>query len=136
MTKQKIFITLLDKIQSRGLLTVFIKDLFDYEELNDYNYIYRLTKDTDSVIMDIYDNISANRFNRYIFSFEEGDYDIKTMEDKNVFVTKIHVLNVTKPDTKLLKLVYMLNLDNAEMVKYADSFLDKEIVKILSEIIK
>ena len=135
MTKKELFLKLLDKVQSRGLLTTFIKELFDYEDLNDFNYIYRLTKEDNLVIMDIYDNVSINRFNRYIFSFDSGDYDIKVVEEDNVYVTRIYVANITKPSTKLLKLAYMLNLDKEAMISYAENFLNNDIVKILREII-
>ena len=125
----------INNIQNNGLLTGFIADLFDYDSFYDYNYIFRLTSENENVIMDIYDNISSNRFNRYIFSFTKGDYAYKTKEEKNVFVTRIYIDNITSNDIKLHKLAYLFKLDDDGMLTYAKTFLDLKYVKILSEII-
>ena len=79
------------EIENSKLVTLFIKNLFGYEELNDYNYLFRMNEEYNKIIIDIYDNISDNRFNRYIFSFDDGEYDIKVIEDNNVFVTYIFI---------------------------------------------
>ena len=59
----------LSNIQKSNLLTDFIKNIFNYNELHDYNYIFRMSNADNKIIIDIYDNISDHRFNRYIFWF-------------------------------------------------------------------
>lgn len=128
----KDFITL---IENKNLMTLFISNMFDYQNLQSYNYLFRMKEERDSLILDIYDNISSNRFNRYIFSWQEGEYDIKVTEDNNVFVTYIHIKNVSNDsNNKLLKFAYLFNIEKDEMIKYASTFLDPDLVKILKQV--
>ena len=136
MSKKEILESLIKTIQAKELLTDFIKELFDYENFHDYNYLFRITSSNDEVIIDIYDNISNHRFNRYIFSYNKGKYHTKVIEENNVFVTYIDVLNLTDNDNKLYKLAYMTTLDSNKMIDYAKTFLDDRFVNILKEIIK
>lgn len=129
----KKFITI---IQNRNLLTKFIMNVFDYRDLHDYNYIFRMIMDDDSIILDIYDNISDNRFNRYIFDFKSELDDIDIIQEGNVFVTKLPIKNMLDDDNKLCKLAYLFKLDNSKMIEYGKTFLDNEFVLILEEIIK
>lgn len=122
-------------IKDRGLLTEFIAKLFDYREFYDYNYIFRLSNSDNEVIIDIYDNISKHRFNRYIFSFIKGEYEHKTKEENNVFITKIYIDKINDSEVKLYKLAYLFKLDTSKMEVYAKTFLDDKYVKILTEII-
>lgn len=123
-------------INDTGLMTKFIMNIFDYNNLNDYNYIFRFISHDKEIIIDIYDNISNNRFNRYIFSFLECNYDMKTVEENGIFVSYICVLNATDSNDKLLKLAYLFSLDKSRMIEYASSFLDNIFVEILIKIIK
>lgn len=129
----KKFITI---IQNRNLLTKFIMNVFDYSDLHDYNYIFRMIMDDDSIILDIYDNISDNRFNRYIFDFKSELDNIDIIQEGNVFVTKLPIKNMLDDDNKLCKLAYLFKLDNSKMIEYGKTFLDNEFVLILEEIIK
>lgn len=129
----KKFITI---IQNRNLLTKFIMNVFDYRDLHDYNYIFRMIMDDDSIILDIYDNISDNRFNRYIFDFKSELDNIDIIQEGNVFVTKLPIKNMLDDDNKLCKLAYLFKLDNSKMIEYGKTFLDNEFVLILEEIIK
>lgn len=135
MNKKAIMSRFIEKIEDRKLMTLFIKELFDYDNFNDYNYLFRMKDDNKRVIIDIYDNVSSNRFNRYIFSFTKGDYDFKVVEDKNVFVSYINVLNLADSDNKLLKLGYLFRIRKNKMIGYAKTFLTDEIVKCLEEVL-
>lgn len=135
MNKKVIMGRFIEKIEDRKLMTLFIKELFDYDNFNDYNYLFRMKDDNKRVIIDIYDNVSSNRFNRYIFSFTKGDYDFKLVEDKNVFVSYINVLNLADSDNKLLKLGYLFRIRKNKMIGYAKTFLTDEIVKCLEEVL-
>ena len=117
-------------------MTKFIINIFDYERLQDYNYIFRMIDGNNEVIIDIYDNVSDNRFNRYIFSFIDNVYVFKVLEEGNVFVNYISVLNMVDGNNKLEKLAYLFKLDEDEMLDYANTFLNKIFVDILEEIIK
>lgn len=128
----KDFITLIEK---SNLMTLFISNMFDYQNLQSYNYLFRMKEERNSLILDIYDNISNHRFNRYIFSWQAGEYDIKVTEDNNVFVTYIHIKNVTNDNNnKLLKFAHLFNIEEDEMIEYANTFLDPSLVKILKQI--
>ena len=135
MNKKEIMSCFIDKIYKNNLMTLFIKNVFDYEDFNDYNYLFRMKEDKDSIVIDIYDNISDNRFNRYIFYFYKGEYDIKVLEEGNVFVSYIYIYNVEDSDNKLLKLAYLFKLDKIEMIRYSKTFLSLEIVMILNEVL-
>ncbi len=136
MNKKNIMLLFLRKVKYRKLMTKFLINIFDYKELHDYNYIYRIGDNNLDIILDIYDNISTNRFNRYIFSFNELEKEYSVYENDGVFVTVINVFNVKNKDNKLMKLGYLFSLDNDEIIKYANTFLDIEFVKILESIIK
>lgn len=135
MNKKVIMGRFIEKIEDRKLTTLFIKELFDYDNFNDYNYLFRMKDDNKRVIIDIYDNVSSNRFNRYIFSFTKGDYDFKLVEDNNVFVSYINILNLYDSDNKLLKLGYLFRIRKNKMIDYAKTFLTDEIVKCLEEVL-
>lgn len=136
MERKKILYEFIEKIEKDKMLTQFIINIFDYEDFHDYNYIFRLINRDDSVIMDIYDNISKNRFNRYIFSFLKGDKGYIVNEEKNVFVNYINIPNLKDSDNKLLKFGYMFNLDDVKLIEYARTFLNNEFVEMLDNIIK
>lgn len=134
MNKLEAMYNFIKLIEDNKMLTIFIKNIFDYQEINDYNYLFRLTSSTDSVIIDIYDNISKNRFNRYIFNFNEKTIS-NNYNNNNVYITNINVLKAKDSDNKLLKLAYLFNLDNDKMIEYAKTFLDKDIINILNKVI-
>lgn len=136
MNKKEVFECFIKEIERNNLLTKFLNEVFGYECLLDYSYIYRMTSKDDRVIIDIYDNISNNRFNRYIFIFEKGKYIKKVEEVDNVYVTYINVLNIKDSNNKLDKLIYLFNLNKNKMIIFGSTFLDKEFIKILSKIIK
>ena len=136
MTKKNMFKLFINKINDSKLMTKFIINIFDYEGLQDYNYIFRMIDGNNEVIIDIYDNVSDNRFNRYIFSFIDNDYVFKVLEEGNVFVNYISIMNVVDGNNKLEKLAYLFKLDEDEMLDYANTFLNKIFVDILEEIIK
>ena len=56
MNKKDILYTFIKTIEKKQLLTKFIKNIFDYENFNDYNYLFRITENSNQVIIDIYDN--------------------------------------------------------------------------------
>ncbi len=136
MSKKEILELFIKTIEERKLLTEFIKYLFDYEKLYDYNYIFRIASDNQEVVIDIYDNVSDHRFNRYIFSYQKGKYQTRVIDENNVFATYIDVLNISKPNNKLYKLAYMTTMDKNRIIEYAQTFLTSEFIDILKEIIK
>ena len=132
MNKGDMFYHFIKRIEYNKLLTLLIKNLFDYNDITDYNYLFRITKDNQTVIIDIYDNISDNRFNRYIFNFGKKINKTKYHKD-NVFVTYINVLDIKKCHSKLDKLGYLFCLDRNMMIEYARTFLDEKIVLLLKK---
>ena len=129
MNKLDIMYTFMKKIERENKLTLLIINLFNYPDFHDYNYISRIIKTESEVILDIYDNISSKRFNRYIFNFSPSKYIIKKREENNVFITSIWIENVKDQNNKLLKFAYLFKMLDIE---YAKTFLDKEIVGILT----
>ena len=132
MNRQDIMYKFIRTIISQKRLTLLITNLFDYQNFNDYNYISRIIKSSDEIIIDIYDNISINRFNRYIFNFSPSKYMVTKKEKNNVFITTIWIKNVKDNQDKLIKFAYLFKTLDLE---YAKTFLDKEIVSILNKII-
>ena len=136
MNNKRYMYKFIKTIQDRKLLTEFIINLFDYDNFNDYNYIFRMTDNNNSIILDIYDNISDHRFNRYIFDFNDVKSKLDIIKQGNVFLTIMPIKNVSDDDIKLYKLAYLFKLDKNKMIEYSKTFLNKEFVDILSEIIK
>ena len=123
------------QLQKKKLLTSFINDIFGYKNLNDYNYIFRISKQKGKFIIDVYDNISINRFNRFIFLFNDNKGYQNHIEN-NVLLTYINISKAASNGNKIDKLAYMLTLDHNKMLKYAKTFLSEEYITILERIIK
>ena len=136
MNKKGMMRIFFENISDKELMTLFIKILFNYENLHDYNYLFRIKEEKNKIIVDIYDNVSDNRFNRYIFDFNIGEYDMKVIEEGNVFVNYIYISNIKDPDNNLLKLAYLFRIRKNKMIEYAKTFLPNEIVQVLSDILK
>ena len=128
------FIKLLD---SRNLLTLFIKNIFNYQEFNDYNYLFRMVEDGNKIIIDIYDNVSVHRFNRYIFNFGKKRYDGSMIfSNDNVYVTYIDINYLTNNASDIFRLGYLFKIKKGMMLDYAKDFFDDEILVVLEEILK
>jgi len=136
MNNINIMLNFINTIYIKGLMTQFIINIFDYDNFNDNNYFFRIISLDKEIIIDIYDNVSKTRFNRYIFLFIDTDYDIKILDENGIFVNYIGVLNTKDSNNKLLKLGYLFNLDNLMMIEYSRTFLDDIFVEILKNIIK
>ena len=67
MNKKDLLVRFINTIKRKKLLTEFIKFLFDYDFLSDYNYIFRIVDSDNKVIIDIYDNISDFYYNIFAF---------------------------------------------------------------------
>lgn len=134
----KIMSEFLNSLDKNKKLTIFYKIIFNYEVLNDYNYISRIVNNNNNyIIIDIYDNVLDNRFNRYIFDFKNKDYIIDVKSDGDVIVTRICVNGEYTPDSNLMKLAYLFsNRNNNNMLFYAKTFLPEDIVIILEKNIK
>lgn len=85
--------------------------------------------------MDLFDNISENRFNRYMFDFSKGKKVIEYNCPANIFVTHIKIFKVKKDDNNLVKLAYLFKLKKCRMIGFAKTFLDDQFVKILEQFI-
>ena len=135
MNKKDMMFAFIKRIENEHKLTLFIKNIFDYKNFNDYNYIFRVINEDNFVIMDIYDNVTENRFNRYIFDFNIDKYDVKCKCINNVFVTMINIFNMEDSDNKLYKLAFLFSDKNNDLIKYANTFLEKTFIDILDDII-
>lgn len=136
MNKKVLFARYIRLIKRERELTNFIAYIFCYNDFYDYNYIFRLSEKKDRVVIDIYDNISDNRFNRYVFIFNNCSLNNKVIEENNVFITYININNLKDGDNKLYKLAYLFKLDKIEMIKYANTFLEYKYIELLKRIIK
>lgn len=135
MLNDKLMYKFLNQIKRNKLMTLFLTNIFFYDELNDYNYICRLFRKDGRVVLDVYDNISNNRFNRYIFDFNNTDYDYKREEIDNVFVNYLGINKLQDSSLNLIKLGFLFKLPKDKMIEYSSSFLDEKISNILIEII-
>lgn len=136
MNKRDMLYRFIKRIERSKLLTLFIQNIFDYDNLYDYNYIFRINKEGDNLVIDIYDNVSVNRFNRYIFNYDNKVINNDNSCDNNVFITYINVNNMKDSNNKLYKLAYLFKLEDDKIITYANTFLDQKIVAILKTIIK
>lgn len=136
MNKKKLLAKFIRLIKKEKELTNFIAFIYNYKDFNDYNYIFRLLEKEDRVVIDIYDNISNNRFNRYIFSFSNNNLKTKVIKENNVFITYINVNTLKEGNNNLYKLAYMFKLNKKEMIIYASTFLESKYIEILKRIIK
>ena len=133
MNKKDFMFKFISEIEKKGLMTEFIINIFDYKNFHDYNYLFRLIDRDNEIIMDIYDNVSNNRFNRYVFNFENSNR--KNINERNVFLTYINLSNIMDSDIKLYKLGYLFTIDVDDMIIYAKSFLNDKFVTLLENII-
>lgn len=136
MTNGKLLYSFISRIKKEKLLTDFLNSVFGYSNLSDYNYIFRISKLNNQVILDIYDNVSINRFNRYVFDFDSNNYSYKREEVNNVFVNYFCIKNICDNENYLFKLAYLFSLPRNEIINYARTFLDIEFLEILNRIIK
>lgn len=127
-------IAFINYIEEHNIMTLFIKNLFDYRELYDYNYLFRLKVIGSNVIIDIYDNVSNNRFNRYIFNFNDEKDNYHSVNSDNVYVTYLNVFKTNDSKNKLDKLAHLFSLKKREMYDYAKTFLDDIFIDILRKI--
>ena len=135
MNKMDIMIRFIEMIDESNLMTDFIKNIYGYKNINDYNYMFRVISNDNEIVIDIYDNFSVNRFNRYVFKFDNCDYVVLNKKQDYLFIKYISVLNVDDNNNNLYKLAYLFSLDNDKMLDYASSFLDIKFVDILKRII-
>lgn len=136
MNKKNFMGMFINEINDKKLMTNFIRNIFRYKNFYDYNYLFRMIENDDEIIIDIYDNVTDNRFNRYIFSFSDINYSYKVIEEKNVFVNYLSILKSFDGDNNLIKLAYLFKIEDEIMIEYASTFLDKEFVDILKNILK
>lgn len=129
-------IDFINNINNMNLMTEFIKNMFKNDNIFDYNYMFRFTTTDDEIIIDIYDNISDKKFNRYIYSFNIDNYNYKLEVEDRLYIHYINIFNIEDNDDNMLKLGYLFSLDNNKMIEYAKIFLNDEFVLILKDIIK
>lgn len=136
MNNKRVMYQFVNKINDIGLMTKFIMNIFNYSDINNNNYIVRISENDKEIIIDIYDNVSDTRFNRYIFNFIDNGEGVKKYKDDFIYITYISILNIVDSDDKIMKLCYLFKMNSDRMVQYANSFLDKEFVSLLIDIIK
>lgn len=133
MNKKDKLYRFIKRVERNKLLTLFIKNIFDYTQLSDYNYIFRVINKKEMVVIDIYDNISEHRFNRYIFDFSKEFKDINNIGTGDVFLTYININFVKYNANKLCKFAYLFKLEDHEAINYATSFLDGKLINLLKK---
>ena len=136
MNNQKIIIKYLNTLKRNKQLTSFISYIFDYKNLNESNYIFRMKKENNNIIIDIYDNISKNKLNKYIFNYENSTQAIKKSRVNDIYVTNIYMKNLKNSRTKIYKLAYLFTLNKKDMENYAKTFLKQEFIELLLKAIK
>lgn len=138
MTNSELMYNFILKIYNDGLTTKFLKQIFDYRNISEINYIFRVSLKEKIVVVDVFDNISRNRFNRYFFEFKRDKKYYIVDEHNNVFTTRIKVFSLSKKhvlDSNLLKLAYLFKQCPSKIVEYAKTFLSDELVNVLISVI-
>ena len=136
MCGKEIMAAYLRSLNNKNKLIKLLKIFFGYKDIKKDNYLVRLYEDDDRVVMDIYDNINNNRFNRYIFDFKNNLGTIVREYRTNVYITEIYVRTINKINKLILKFAYIFKLKDEEMSEYAKKILPKELLTPLLDIIK
>ena len=124
-------------IYKKNLLTDFLNDVFEYKDFGDYNYIYRLGNDDTSVIIDVYDNVSINRFNIYIYCFFNNSKDKYIVREiDNVYVHYYDVFKIGKIGDKKKMFGHLFTISYNDMLEYARRFMDNKYVECLNIVLK
>lgn len=127
----------LEVIYEKKLLTDFLNDIFEYKNFCDYNYIYRLGSDNESIIIDVYDNVSTNRFNRYIYCFSNNSKDNYVVREiDNVYVHYYDVFRIEKIGDKKKMFGHLFTISCNDMLEYARIFMDNKYVECLKIVLK
>ena len=138
MTNLELMYNFILKIYEDELTTEFLKQIFNYKNFSEINYIFRVSLKKKMVVIDIFDNISRNRFNRYFFEFKRAKKQYVVTECDNVFISKIKVFSLSKKqvlNNNLLKLGYLFKLPSSKMIAYAKTFLNEDLVNLLTNIL-
>ena len=135
MNQKRLLMKFINVIQRKKLLTEFLADIFEYDDFHDYNYLFRMVNNDDEIIIDIYDNVSDNRFNRYVLNYNKGKIKTRVVTDNNVYVNYIDVFNIKNGVNKLYDFIYITTLDKDKIIIYANTVLKSKFVNILKEII-
>jgi hypothetical protein len=136
MCGKEIMAAYLRSLNNKNKLIKLLKIFFGYKDIKKDNYLVRLYEDDDRVVMDIYDNINDNRFNRYIFDFKNTLGIIVREYRTNVYITEIYIRTINKTNKLILKFAYIFKLKDEEMNGYAKNILPKELLTPLLDIIK
>ena len=134
MSNQDLLIKYINNLKRKKLLTSFISYIFDYPNIKEYNYIFRIKKENNNVIIDIYDNISTYKLNRYIFDYSSNE--LKKHHKESIYITQIGMINIKNKKSKIFKLAYLFTLEKNKMSDYANKFLKPEFTELLLKIIK
>ena len=135
MNKKQLMSKFIKEIEKNNLLTLFIKEIFDYKSLEDYNYIFRMIEEKNTIIIDIYDNVDGNHFNRYIFNFSKKDFEYKSIEKNNIVINYINICNITNQKNNLLKFSYLFKTTKNKIYPYAKSFMSAKLLVCLQNIL-
>lgn len=135
MNKKQLMSKFIKEIEKNNLLTLFIKEIFDYKSLEDYNYIFRMIEEKNTIIIDIYDNVDGNHFNRYIFNFSKKDFEYKSIEKNNIVINYINICNITNQKNNLLKFSYLFKTTKNKIYSYAKSFMSAKLLVCLQNIL-
>ena len=138
MDRKEVFRQILIELMNQGLLNDFISIVFDYD-LTVNDFIYAQYKIVDNnVILNIFDNNSANRFKAYIFVEESNKVAIEKEVDNDAMVTYLYLDNcykqykTTKKTSNLIKLAVSFRVETKEEFdNLIKDIFPKEIEKII-----
>lgn len=131
MNKKDLFIKYIKSIIKRKKLTLLVNNIFDKKIIDDNSYLFRLINNKNQVIIDIHDNVSTNRFNRYIFDFGNTNKEYETKVIDGVYITYIGINNIKTYHNNIQKFASLFNRHNKNILSEAKIFMDNELIDIL-----
>ena len=94
-----------------------------------------MIEEKNTIIIDIYDNVDGNHFNRYIFNFSKKDFEYKSIEKNNIVINYINICNITNQKNNLLKFSYLFKTTKNKIYPYAKSFMSAKLLVCLQNIL-
>lgn len=127
MDRKEIFRQILISLMEKGLLNEFVSIVFDYDlEANDFIYAqYKIVN--KEMILEIFDNNKANRFNAYIFVEKSNDKYIEKNTKNNTAITYLYLDNCYKKYKEDKNVSNLIKLASSFRVKSQEEF--NELIK-------
>lgn len=116
-------------VKRRKLLSKLVCLLCGNANFRDYNYIFRMKRENNKIIIDICENVTDVRFHRFIYCFSYGIHKDEFIDSVNV--KTIYVLNNSVILDNSVMFGVLFSYDKEHMLLYGKKILRSELYDIL-----